>query len=360
MQTGCADVYIIILTDEHKRDYGGTFDIGGGNMKFLDKFLLRDLLKSFRTCEIGFVLDDIQSYNKALASVRMRCYDMILALEQEEIHVELYKPLKKYKVVIFTKTKSDRAVILAKKLKEQGTIVIADMFCENLSCGSKESINILQLLKYADYVITFSKQQMKQFSEHHSHVGIIEEGVNDAFFKVKKKHEDKDKLVLLYCGYSRNAKDTLVIKDVMKELLSKYSLEILYICEKDPELKEFPYCYKKYNQNKIPQMLLEGDIMIAPRPMKGIEGLQHTLSKVAHPMAVGLPVVANPVPSYVNTPVILCTNDEEWMSSLCKLIQNKEEREKIGDISRKYVKDNYSQKRICQQYIELIQGLMRG
>ena len=68
----------------------------------------------------------------------------------------------------------------------------------------------------------------------------------------------------------------------------------------------------------------------------------------------GLPVVANPVPSYVNTPVILCTNDVEWIPALCKLIPNKEEREKIGDISRKYVKDNYSQRRICQQYIELI------
>ena len=70
--------------------------------------------------------------------------------------------------------------MLAKKQKEQGTVVIVNMFCENLSYGSKESINILELLKYADYVTTFS-QQLKQFSEHHANVGFIEESVNDAF-----------------------------------------------------------------------------------------------------------------------------------------------------------------------------------
>ena len=51
-------------------------------MKTFDVFLMRDILKVFRKAEIGFVIDDIQAYNRVLPSVRMRCYDMILEMER--------------------------------------------------------------------------------------------------------------------------------------------------------------------------------------------------------------------------------------------------------------------------------------
>lgn len=328
-------------------------------MKKIDKFLLKDFAKLFKQCEVGFVIDGLPTYERALASVRMRCYDMILKMEQLGIKAELYKPYKKYAAVIFTKTRTDKAVALAKKLHESGTIVISDAFCEYLTDESRkddwERNNILQILECSDCVITFSKSQYEQFVQYHKNVRIIEESVNDAFFEVKKEHKEKDKLTLIYCGYSHNAKDTLVIKDVIIQLQAECQCDVLYICEKDPEIKEFTYRYKKYEQKNIPTMLLEGDIMIAPRPMEGIEKLAHTLSKIAHPMAVGLPVVANPVPSYVGSPAVLCSDNREWKSALVKLIKDKNERERIGTISREYIRQHYSQESICKQYVNLIQ-----
>ena len=93
--------------------------------------------------------------------------------------------------------------------------------------------------------------------------------------------------------------------------------------------------------------------MIAPRPMNGIGQSAHSFTKVAFPLAVGLPAVANPVPSYVGTPVILCRNDEEWTEALTKLITDVEERRKIGKQGREYVKDNFSLQKIGEEYRKL-------
>ena len=46
-------------------------------MKIPDKFLWHDFFKLFQKCEVGFYIDDIQPYNKAMASIRMRYYDII-------------------------------------------------------------------------------------------------------------------------------------------------------------------------------------------------------------------------------------------------------------------------------------------
>lgn len=304
---------------------------------------------------MGFVIDGKPTYNNALASLRMRCYDMILAMEQMGIRAELYKPYKKYKVVIFTKTRSDKAVALAKKLYEQGSVVISDAFCTKLDLKEDwERNNILKIVEYSNCVVTYSKSQYELFSQYHNNVRVIEESVNDIFFKAKKIHEEKDNVTLVYCGYAGNAGDILVIKDVIEELKKKYRCRLLLICEKDPEIKELSYDFIKYNQKINPTQLMEGDIMIAPRPMEGIDKLAHTLSKIAHPMAVGLPVVANPVPSYIGSPAILCRSNLEWKQALSQLIENKDERERIGNLSRNYIKANYSQQHICKEYLDLI------
>ena len=83
-------------------------------MKTLDRFLVTDLLKTFKNCPVAFCIDDIQPYNKALASCRMRCYDLIEYLESQGIHAELYKPFKKYKVAFFMKVHRDKTLERAK------------------------------------------------------------------------------------------------------------------------------------------------------------------------------------------------------------------------------------------------------
>lgn len=332
-------------------------------MKLPDKFLIKDFFKLFNKCEVGFFIDDIQPYNKAMASIRMRCYDIIEHLEKAGIHAELYKPFRTYKMVIFTKTRSEKAVETAKKLRAKNVPIFYDAYYEYLEEPSKqndwERLNILEIVSNAQVVGTCSMEQEKAFGKYHQDIVMIPESVHDAFFEAEKKHGDKEQVTLVYCGYSGKAKDTLCIKDVLRKLQEKHHCRLLYICEKDPRIEGLTYDYIRYDQSIIPKQLMKGDIMIAPRPMEGIEKLAHSFTKVAYPLAVGLPAVANPVPSYVNTPVILCRDDVEWSATLERLITDSAERQKHGKLGREYVHAHYSLQVIGEKYRKIVTNLMK-
>jgi len=331
-------------------------------MKTIDKFLLHDIKKSFKRQEIAFYIDDICTYDKAMASIRMRCYDIMSYLENHGVSIELYKPWKKYQAVIFTKTREDKAVQTAHYLHESGTKVIFDAYCEFIAdenrSQDKERVNIIKIISYSDCVITCSAEQQKDFGEFHSHVELIPESVHNNFFTVQKEHTKANKITLVYCGYSKKAKDTLCIAEEIKWLQKEFDCRLLYLCETDPNIIEFPYQFVKYEQNKIHHQLLMGDIMIAPRPMEGIEKLAHSFSKVAFPLSVGLPTVASPVPSYINTPVIICRNTQDWKDELVKLITDVEYRRSIGKAGRDYVYHTLSLEVIGYRYKQIIEEML--
>lgn len=326
-------------------------------MKMIDRFLWEDICKVFRKSDIAFYVDDIKTYNKAMASIRMRCYDIIEYLEALGIHAELYKPFKKYKAVIFTKTSTDRSVRMAHKLHGNGVKIYYESHCEYLTDAGRldrEKENILKTLEAADIVGTSSDVQQRMFGEFHNHVLMIPESVHGDFFLHSKTHESKKRITLVYCGYSGKASDTLCIAKVIQRLQQEFGVEMLYICEKDPEIREFPNRYLFYDQRKIPELLMEGDIMIAPRPMEGIENRAHSFTKAAYPLAVGLPTVASPMPSYRDTPVILCTTEIEWYRELSELIRNTDKRKRLGAAGRTFVKEHYSMDTIGKRYLDIL------
>lgn len=310
-------------------------------------------MKSFRSCRVAFCIDDIQPYNKAMASVRIRCYDVIRYFEKQGIAVELYKPFKKYDAVFFSKTCYDSSVRTAEKLHGQGTKIYFESFCDYLNddkIQNHEKDNILRILSVADIVGTPSEVQQQVFMKRHRDVRMIPESVDRDFFKEKKQHTSKQKVNLIYCGYSAKAKDTLCIINTIKRIQNEYGSEMIYVCEKDPDIQGIRYRYIPYNQKKIPLLLMQGDIMIAPRPMDGIEHRGHSFTKAAYPLAVGLPVVASPLPSYLDTPVILCNTEQEWYDTLTNLIGNPDKRNRLAKQGIRYVKDNYSIEVIGEKY----------
>ena len=331
-------------------------------MKTIDKFLLHDLLKSFKKQEVAFYIDDICTYDKAMASIRMRCYDILLYLEKQGFAVELYKPWKKYKVVLFIKTQSDKAVRTAKKLNAMGTKVMFDAYCEFISDESrdqdKERCNILEIASYSNQVNVCSIEQQNDFMKYHKKVELISESVNDKFFTVQKEHKDTNNLTLVYCGYSKKAKDTLCIEEELKWVQREFGCKLLYLCERDPQIEHLTYDFIKYEQSEIHKQLLLGDIMIAPRPMEGIEKLAHSVSKIAYPLSVGLPVIASPVPSYLETPVIICNDSQGWKDAFRKLILNPDYRQELGTQGRQYVYNLLSLDVIGMRYKKSIEELL--
>ena len=324
-------------------------------MKWIDAFLLRDILKLANKSKIGYYIDDIQPYNKALASTRMRCYDIIDFFEEKGISAELYKPFRKYDVVFFIKTATERAVRIARKLEKEGVYLILDSYSEFLDDPLKKDfsdrINIIELLSLMDVVNVCSDVQVQTYSKYHDNVRFVGDSVHEKMFLNKKEHSEKEVITLIYCGYGKKVSDTLVIAEVIKRLQKEFGCRMIFLSNEKPEIKEFEWDYMKYNQNIIGEQLCKGDIMIAPRPMTGIEKLPHSNTKIAYPMSLGLPVVASPISSYLDSPAIICRNNEEWYENIKNLILNVDLRKEVGEKSRLYIKENYSRNVIGEKYL---------
>lgn len=100
--------------------------------------------------------------------------------------------------------------------------------------------------------------------------------------------------------------------------------------------------------------------MIAPRPMEGIERLSHSNTKIAYPMAVGLPVAASPVPSYLDSPAVICRSEEEWYRELTYLINDMSRRKEIGESGRQFIREHYSLEHLGKIYKNMILQSLKG
>lgn len=328
-----------------------------------DSFLWKDYLKKFRQeAYVGFVIDEKIPYNKAMASIRLRCYNIMDELERQGIHAEIYNPKRNYKVLVFTKCFSDKAKDIANFAYKKGIPIIDDAYFENFGDVNrkKDEQIIRDIVEKATYVITVSEVQQKVFARLGKETLYIPEAIDSCLLEQHKEQQKKDIVTLVYCGYSAKAKDLLVIKDIILEMQQKYNSRLLIISDADPQIKELNYDYMKYDQKRIANQIKQGDIMIAPRPMDNIERSSHSVSKIALPMAVGIPAIASPVPSYYQTPAILCNNADEWKMSLENLIINFSTRKQIAEKGHKYVMENLTLEIIGKKYKELINVALKN
>lgn len=324
-----------------------------------DDFLRNDYLKIFsQKAVIGFVIDNVRPYKVVDASIRLRCYNVINELNRRGYPAELYKPYRKYEILIFTKCYSSKAVKVAVKAAKQEVPYITDVFLERFGENEKQENAVFAMLRKASFVNVYSEVQYNMFCKRHANVALIQEAVEQVDDKCLKKHVYSEAITLVYCGYSIKACDILTIKEVLNEIIEEKKCKLLLICEKDPQIEGVSYNYVKYDQGRIAEQIKEGDIFIAPRPMKDIDSKSYTLSKIALPMSLGIPVIASPIPSYRFSPAILCSREKEWKEAINSLIESPDYRRKKGREGYEFVKNNLSLEIVGEKYIEEINSLL--
>jgi len=298
--------------------------------------------------KIGFVVYAKDSYETCQASVRLRVYDVMKYFKNNtSIIVEFYDPNVVYDIVIFQKCFQNEHINLAKALKSIGTKIVFDINVNYvyLKGLAKEYVretqrnNVLSMLKVSDAVITSSKKLNSLYSKHHDNVTTIEESIDSKFFEYNKEHKNDFPINLLYCGYGVKADQVLIIKDVLDELSSNgYKFSLVYVCDRDPKILRYPYKFYPYDYNNLPNLLMKGDIKIAPRNLTDSYNWGHAFTKIGYPMSVGIPVVASPVPAYLDRNAIICEEDQEWYTALERLINSAEARECQGYLGKETAK----------------------
>lgn len=136
----------------------------------------------------------------------------------------------------------------------------------------------------------------------------------------------------------------------------KYSLRYLFICERDPKIKlqNIPTEFIYYNQKTIAYDALKGDLFLAPRDLHDAYNLGHSFTKIGIPMALGIPVVASPIPSYEGSPAILLnSNDACWYDTIEELLLDPKRCTQLSLEGRNYCKKHFSSEVIVLMYKEL-------
>lgn len=342
-------------------------------LDWIDTFLLQDFLHRLdsKKTKVGFCISGVpKPYNKAMASTRLRVYDIIKHLNQTiEFSAELYKGWKKgsYDIVIFQKYFNYKAYNLATELKKKGTKIILDInvnYYEQSNAGfvkEDQRKDVFSFTKITDGIITTTKYLEYNITKYFPTKNIITipENINEIFFGKRKMHRKKEAIKLLYVGYAVKASEILIIKDILEDLGERYNLQMLFICDKNPkiEFENLQSTFIKYMQNRIRLPLMEGDIKIAPRDLEDPYNRAHSFTKIGYPMAVGIPVIASPVDSYKNSPAILCSSKEEWETNLEKLIMDHEYREELSIKGVEYCK-NFSLQKIGKIYEAYLAQIM--
>ena len=337
-------------------------------------FLLREFIKSFifsKKKRIGFILPVLPTpyWGRIMASARLRVYDVINNfLGDKKYFVELYKPWKKYDVVIFQKKFDKKALIIAKKLKSKGVKIVLDI---NVNFYNSKALKeryvymkdeIFRFTEISDAIIA-STEYLNSYIKKifpQKKVFHIPENITNNFFSVRKKIEkNNEEINLLYVGYSIKAEDVLIIKSVLEKIRKKYKIDLIFICDKNPKIKikGIRSNFIKYKQKKIHKQMLKGDIFISPRNLKNEYNLGHSFSKIGYPMSVGIPVVASKVYSYIGSPALLPQGDEDWQKSIEGLIADIKFRKKLSEDGIKYCYNNFSEIKIKEEYQKIFEKI---
>jgi glycosyltransferase involved in cell wall biosynthesis len=309
---------------------------------------------------VGFVRPRFTLYSLAMASTRLRVYDPILWFTNDaEYILELFNPRQKYDVVIFQKYFDDTAYALAESLQQSGTVIVLDINVNyyNAESDHVDEVSREQVCRFtelADYVIAVSPRLKSIIDAEfpNKNVRVIEEAIPEKFFSSTVVPTNPPK-TLLWMGYSWKVKELNLIKELLSELSADYGLQLITIGGKTIDLgaiqvKQFPY--REWTVHKKMQA---GDVFISPRDLTDPYNLTHAFTKIGVPMAMGMPVVASPIPSYEGSPALLCETEEEWRQTLTKIAAGEYDLKELSQRGIDYVWEHYHPEKIKADYRRL-------
>ncbi len=316
--------------------------------------------------KIAYVIPNLGFYNTIQPSSRIRVFDVINMLRYSDtFHVSLYNPLLKYNVLIFQKKFDNKAYLFAKKQKKKGVKIILDINVNYYNPNSniietQQHKDIIRFTNLCDYIISSSDYISNYINTilPKKNIVTIYESINNKYFKQSKILNNNIR-TLIWSGYSVKAKEFLLIKNVLEELYTRYKFKLIIVAEKYINLDiDIPIEFIKYSEKNIVSTLLKGDIFIAPRDMTEEYNLGHSFTKIGVAMALGLPVIASPVPSYLKSPAIFCKNEKEWYNNLSTILAGDFNFKIISKQGIEYCKKYYSYDVIKAEYNNFFQEII--
>lgn len=219
------------------------------------------------------------------------------------------------------------------------------------------SNKIDKVMKYSDTVIAGNSYLATRAKKAGAkRIEIIPTVIDMNRYHSKNTNQNKE-VVIGWIGSPSTFKYLLPIKDVFEKLAQKYPIKIHIVGSKDTLGIKNKEENISWTENTEVESILNFDIGIMPLSETPWE-LGKCSYKLIQYMGCGIPVVASPVG--MNKEVVtaengfLANSNQEWYSSLEKLILSHQLRKELGDNGRKMILENYSLKSKTDKLVSII------
>ena len=208
------------------------------------------------------------------------------------------------------------------------------------------------------YRISAGNQFLSDYaSKFNKNVQVIPTCVDTVKRYNRLKDQHSDKIVIGWTGSHSTMPYLEMILPVIKKLEDKYNFEFLIICDRKPDFQLKSLRFLPWNEQTEIDDLVQFNIGIMPLKQdlwsEGKCGF-----KIIQYLSLGIPAVASPVG--VNKQIInngvngfLCSSDEEWYQSLASLLENEQERNKMGKVGKAKIEESYSIQSNSNNFISL-------
>ncbi len=314
------------------------------------------------------------TYRSLPEPVAMRVANVGRWLNRNErgLRNELYRPGRRYDVVVFVKAMGSATRDEAERIKEAGARVVFDANVNyyevwgeydlpNTEPTGEQQRDAVEMTRLADWVVADSSYLLEIVRKHTDRASWIPDNVDTRLFRPPRRRR-REGFRVVWSGIAAKARPLLAIRDA----LAAAGAELVVVSNEEPaelaELRrEVPVRFEEFSLRRYADIARECDVIVSPKRLVNGYELGHTEWKITLGMAAGLPAVASPQQSHVEAighrgGGIVADGPDAWRSALERL-REPELRGRLGRQARETVIERYSTPVVARQYGELLTSL---
>ena len=235
---------------------------------------------------------------------------------------------------------------------------------------------LTKLISLCDAITVGSSTQAKLLFRYNKNVSKIPDIIDEEYARVCKRVSLNNETRLVWEGFGENVLHFEVIRNALKELSLRYSIE-LHVFSNESIPKYFKHAgsverylstlpcrtiFHPWRKETCADDLLKGDIGIIPIDLRNQFASAKPENKLNILRILGLPAVATPTEAYREAiqdgiDGFLAFNSREWVDKVGQLIEDINIRERFGYIGREKALKQASFSNIWPQWLKVLSSL---
>ena len=289
------------------------------------------------------------------------------------IRSEMYRPERRYDVVVFVKAMDERARRERERVQAAGTKAVFDANVNYYEIwgdydlantrpteGQREAA--IEMTERADAVVADSSYIHDIVVKLNERAVWIPDNVDLRLFRPGTRPRPATPVRLVWSGRSAKARPLQLLQELTDAL---EGFELVVVSDRQPaELSgvrdALPTTFESFDLRGYARILRTCDAIISPKRLVNGYELGHTEWKITLGMAAALPALASPQRSYVEAlgggGGIVADSNEDWIAAL-EMLRDPWVRRELGAKARATVEERYSTPVVARRYGEFLLSL---